>query len=124
MIDPGPASGEQLDVLCDALKGETITHILITHCHADHSGAADALKQRTGAPTCGMPRGAGAPSAEAKGPSGRSFVVPVAFDIPLQHGSQIKATAGRCRPSTRRAMHPITFASICPAKTFSSRAIT
>lgn len=90
VIDPGPASGEQLDVLCDALKGETITHILVTHCHADHSGAADALKARTGAPTCGMPRGASAPSAGAKGPSGRSFIIPVAFDIPLQHGSYIE----------------------------------
>ena len=90
VIDPGPASGEQLDVLCDALKGETITHIFVTHCHADHSGAADALKARTGAPTCGMPRGASAPSAGAKGPSGRSFIIPVAFDIPLQHGSQIQ----------------------------------
>ena len=89
VIDPGPASGDQLDVLCDALKGETITHILVTHCHADHSGAADALKERTGAPTCGMPRGADAPSAGAKGPSGRSFIVPVAFDIPLQHGGHI-----------------------------------
>ena len=90
VVDPGPASGEQLDVLCDALKGETITHILVTHCHADHSGAADALKERTGALTCGMPRGAGAPSAGAKGPSGKSFVVPVAFDIPLQHGACIE----------------------------------
>jgi glyoxylase-like metal-dependent hydrolase (beta-lactamase superfamily II) len=90
VVDPGPASGEQLDVLCNALKGETITHILLTHCHADHSGAADALKARTGAPTCGMPRSVGAPSAGAKGPSGRSFIIPVAFDIPLQHGSHIE----------------------------------
>jgi len=90
VVDPGPASGEQLDVLCDALKGETITHILVTHCHADHSGAAQALKERTGAPICGMPRGAGAPSAGAQGPSGRSFIVPVAFDTALQHGSQIQ----------------------------------
>ena len=47
VVDPGPASGEHLDVLFDALKGETITHILVTHCHADHSGAAEALKART-----------------------------------------------------------------------------
>ena len=90
VIDPGPASGEQLDVLCDALKGETITHILVTHCHADHSGAVAALKARTGAPALGMPRAAGAPSAGAKGPSGRSFIVPVAFDVALQHGSRIE----------------------------------
>ena len=90
VIDPGPAAGEQLDVLCDALKGETVSHILVTHCHADHSGAAEALKARTGAPTCGMPRPEGAPSAGAKGPSGKSFAVPVAFDSPLQHGGSIE----------------------------------
>ncbi len=89
VVDPGPASGEQLDVLRDTLKGETITHILVTHCHADHSGAAEALKERTGAPTYGMPRSASAPSAGAKGPSGKSFIVPVVFDVPLEHGSQI-----------------------------------
>lgn len=90
VIDPGPASGEQIDVLCDALKGETVSHILVTHCHADHSGAAAALKARTGAPTCGMPRPEGALSAGAKGPTGKSFIAPVAFDIPLQHGGGIE----------------------------------
>ncbi len=90
VIDPGPASGEQLDVLCDALGNEIVTHILVTHCHADHSGAAEALKARTGAPVYGMPRAAGQLSAGAKGPSGRSFIIPVAFDIPLQHGGRIE----------------------------------
>ncbi len=89
VVDPGPADGEQLDVLRDALAGETITHILVTHCHSDHSGAAEALKARTGALTCGMPRAAGDPSVGAKGPSGKSFVIPVAFDIPLEHGSKV-----------------------------------
>jgi glyoxylase-like metal-dependent hydrolase (beta-lactamase superfamily II) len=87
VVDPGPASGEQLDILAGALKGETITHILLTHCHGDHSGAVEALKAQTGAITCGMPRAANDPAIGAKGPSGRGFVVPVDFDIPLQHGS-------------------------------------
>jgi glyoxylase-like metal-dependent hydrolase (beta-lactamase superfamily II) len=56
VADPGPAEAGQLDVLMDALGGERITHILLTHCHADHSGAAGALRERTGALTCGMPR--------------------------------------------------------------------
>jgi glyoxylase-like metal-dependent hydrolase (beta-lactamase superfamily II) len=90
VVDPGPHPGEQLDVLLHALGGETVTHILLTHCHADHSGAAEALKQRTGSPTCGMPRAAGAPQAGAKGPSGRSYLVPVAFDAPLKHGDTIE----------------------------------
>jgi glyoxylase-like metal-dependent hydrolase (beta-lactamase superfamily II) len=89
VVDPGPHPSEQLDVLHDALKGETVTHILLTHCHADHSGAADALKERTGAPTFGMPRPESAPQTGAKGPSGRSYIVPVAFDIPLKHGDTI-----------------------------------
>jgi glyoxylase-like metal-dependent hydrolase (beta-lactamase superfamily II) len=89
VVDPGPAPGEQLDVLLDALAGETVTHILLTHSHADHSGAAEALKQRTGALTCGLPRPANAPQAGAKGPSERSYIVPVAFDIPLKHGDTV-----------------------------------
>ena len=90
VIDAGPEAGEQVDALCEALKGETVTHILITHCHGDHSGAAAALKARTGAPLCGLPRGAGHPGAHAKGPSGKSFIVPAAFDIALRHGSTVE----------------------------------
>jgi glyoxylase-like metal-dependent hydrolase (beta-lactamase superfamily II) len=89
VVDPGPASGEQLDILADALKHENVTHILLTHCHGDHSGAAEAFHTRTGAPTCGMPRAANDPASGKKGPSGRSFAVPVRFDIPLRHGDKV-----------------------------------
>ncbi len=91
VVDPGPASGEQIDLLLDALKGETIAHIFITHAHADHSGAAAALKQRTGALLCGMPRRADDPSVGAKGPTGGSFVAPVAFDIALKHWDRVES---------------------------------
>jgi glyoxylase-like metal-dependent hydrolase (beta-lactamase superfamily II) len=90
VVDPGPQPAEQIDVLLGALKGETVAQILLTHCHADHSGAADALRQRTGAPAYGMPRQADAPQAGAKGPSGRSYIVPVAFDVPLKHGDTVE----------------------------------
>jgi glyoxylase-like metal-dependent hydrolase (beta-lactamase superfamily II) len=89
VIDPGPVEGDHLDVLTDALKGETITHIVLTHGHSDHSGAVAALKGRTGAMTSGMARAAGDPAAGARGPSGRSFVTPVAFDLELRHGDRI-----------------------------------
>ncbi len=36
-----------------------------------------------------MPRRPSDPGAGAKGPSGRGFIVPVHFDIPLQHGSKL-----------------------------------
>ncbi len=87
VVDPGPASGEQLDALLAALNGEKVTHIFVTHCHGDHTGAVEALKARTGAKTYGMPRAAS--GVERKGPSGRSFVIPVHFDNPLQDGSRV-----------------------------------
>ena len=51
VIDPGPAPGEQLDMLCEQLSGERITHILLTHCHSDHSGAAELLQRAHGRAT-------------------------------------------------------------------------
>ena len=36
-------------VLLDILSKETVTHILITHTHMDHSPAAQPLKEATGA---------------------------------------------------------------------------
>ena len=60
VIDPGPALREHVDALLDALKGETVTHILVTHTHMDHSPAAAPLKAATGAPTWGFgPHGGG-----------------------------------------------------------------
>ena len=49
VIDPGPDSAEHMAVLLEALRGETITDIVITHTHRDHSPAAALLKQATGA---------------------------------------------------------------------------
>ncbi len=54
VIDPGPALPAHLEALEAALGDETVTHILITHTHGDHSPAAAPLKERTGAPTYGF----------------------------------------------------------------------
>ena len=60
VIDPGPLIDEHVEALKEALTGETITHILITHTHGDHSPAAAPLKAATGAKTYGFgPHGAG-----------------------------------------------------------------
>jgi len=60
VIDPGPMIAEHIEALQAALKGETVTHILITHTHADHSPAAAPLKQAWACPTYGYgPHGAG-----------------------------------------------------------------
>lgn len=53
VIDPGPDMPAHVDALLDGLKDETVTHILITHTHLDHSPAAAPLKAATGAETWG-----------------------------------------------------------------------
>jgi glyoxylase-like metal-dependent hydrolase (beta-lactamase superfamily II) len=60
VIDPGPALADHVSALLQALAGETVTHILVTHTHLDHSPAAAALKEATGAATYGFgPHGSG-----------------------------------------------------------------
>ncbi len=60
VIDPGPLLDEHVEALKAALKDETVTHILITHTHNDHSPAAAPLKAATGAKTYAFgPHGAG-----------------------------------------------------------------
>ncbi len=48
-IDPGPADERHVAALLAAVRGETVTHIFVTHTHRDHSPAAKALKRATGA---------------------------------------------------------------------------
>lgn len=51
VIDPGPIDDDHLQLIIEAAKGRTISHIIITHTHADHSPLAKKLKELTGAPT-------------------------------------------------------------------------
>jgi glyoxylase-like metal-dependent hydrolase (beta-lactamase superfamily II) len=53
VIDPGPALPEHIDALLQALRGETIERILVTHTHMDHSPASAEVKRASGAPTHG-----------------------------------------------------------------------
>jgi glyoxylase-like metal-dependent hydrolase (beta-lactamase superfamily II) len=57
VLDPGPDQPGHLDVLLNAVKGETVTHIFVTHGHMDHSPAARPLAAATGAKifACGTP---------------------------------------------------------------------
>jgi glyoxylase-like metal-dependent hydrolase (beta-lactamase superfamily II) len=49
IVDPGPEDAAHTRALLDAVRGETVTHIFITHTHRDHSPGARALKAQTGA---------------------------------------------------------------------------
>ena len=53
VIDPGPADPAHIAALIDSLKHETVSHIVITHTHSDHSPAAPALQAATGAKIVG-----------------------------------------------------------------------
>jgi glyoxylase-like metal-dependent hydrolase (beta-lactamase superfamily II) len=49
IIDPGPDDAAHVAALLDAVRGETVTHIFVTHTHRDHSPAAAKIKAATGA---------------------------------------------------------------------------
>ena len=53
IIDPGPDLEEHVDALVEAIAGRHVVAVLCTHTHRDHSPAARALADRTGAPVVG-----------------------------------------------------------------------
>src|SRR5579872_1136447 len=72
VIDPGPDLAEHVEALLRALRGETVSHILITHTHLDHSPAAAALKRATGARTFGYGRHGSGRAEDRAGIGGRT----------------------------------------------------
>jgi glyoxylase-like metal-dependent hydrolase (beta-lactamase superfamily II) len=53
VLDPGPEDAAHLAALLAATRGETVSHIIVSHTHRDHSPGAAALAAATGAPTYG-----------------------------------------------------------------------
>jgi glyoxylase-like metal-dependent hydrolase (beta-lactamase superfamily II) len=49
ILDPGPDDDVHVAALLDAVRGETVTHIFVTHTHRDHSPAVPKIKAATGA---------------------------------------------------------------------------
>jgi len=89
IIDPGPAIDEHVAVLLDAVRGETVTHLLVTHTHRDHSPACAAVKQATGAPTYGYgPHGAGKLERGVQVEEGGDMEFRP--DVPVRHGDVIE----------------------------------
>ena len=54
IIDPGPKDPQHIKALMSQLPGETISHILVTHTHSDHSAGTNLLQQACGAPSYAM----------------------------------------------------------------------
>ena len=60
VVDPGPADAAHIEAILRATAGETISHMLVTHTHMDHSPGCHLLAAYTDAPTYGYGRhGAG-----------------------------------------------------------------
>lgn len=77
VVDPGPDDPGHVERLLAAVRGETVSHIVVTHTHRDHSPAVPALKAATGALVVGC--GPHRPSREL-GP-GEGRVLDAAADI-------------------------------------------
>ncbi len=54
IVDPGPDDAAHIDALLHALRGESVSHILITHTHGDHSPGAGRVAAATGARVLGF----------------------------------------------------------------------
>ncbi len=85
VIDPGPMLPDHVDALLAGLGEETVSHILVTHTHADHSPAARLLRQRTGAPVFAFGPHAKESAGELEGGVDREFVP----DFLLDDGDEV-----------------------------------
>lgn len=54
VIDPGPLDEAHLEALLAAVEGRTVSHVLVTHTHRDHSPLARPFADRVGAPVLAM----------------------------------------------------------------------
>lgn len=72
VIDPGPNTTEHFDALKRALDGETISHVLVTHSHMDHSPLAHPLAEWAGC------------QVYAKGPA-----IPTESDVRMEAGDDL-----------------------------------
>jgi len=90
VIDPGPADPAHLEAVIQAIPGERIAMIVVTHSHRDHAAGAAALKRMTGAPIVGARAHAvaGAPQTRADA----SHALDYAPDQALVDGARV---AGR-----------------------------
>ena len=54
VIDPGPPDEAHLAALLEAVAGQSVSHVLVTHTHRDHSPLARPFADAVGAPVMAM----------------------------------------------------------------------
>ncbi len=90
IVDPGPSDPRHLDALLAAIRGERVRYVLVTHTHRDHSPAARALKDATGATIAGCAPYAPPADIRIVGPGlDASHDTAYAPDIALKEGERI-----------------------------------
>jgi glyoxylase-like metal-dependent hydrolase (beta-lactamase superfamily II) len=88
VIDPGPADEAHIQAILDATRGETITHILVTHTHMDHSPGCRLLLPHVEAKTYGYgPHGSGQDPENVKIEEGADLAFKP--DVEVRHGDII-----------------------------------
>jgi glyoxylase-like metal-dependent hydrolase (beta-lactamase superfamily II) len=91
LIDPGPEDARHLAAILAATAGRRITHILLTHTHHDHLDGLAALRQATGAITCGYGRVVANAGKSRESPAGGEYVeTSFAPDIVLRDGDTVR----------------------------------
>jgi len=92
VIDPGPNDPVHIEAILNAVKGETVSHIIITHTHSDHSPGAAPLKAATGAHIWGCgPHGHGRDKkADAEGVSAEGGDMDYAPDTLANDGDTLE----------------------------------
>jgi glyoxylase-like metal-dependent hydrolase (beta-lactamase superfamily II) len=90
VIDPGPDDPAHRRALIEAVAGETVTHVIVTHGHHDHSAGAMAFAAATGARSWGF----GRPDA-ARTVSVGAGHPPFLPDEPLAEGSVLEGPEWR-----------------------------
>ena len=93
VIDPGPQVPEHIEAIEAVVRGEQVSHILVTHTHLDHSPAARPLAEKTGAPIFafgphGSGRTAGLDDQEVEAGADRTFEP----DQRLAHGARLEGS--------------------------------
>ncbi len=100
VVDPGPDLSAHVEALLAALDGETISHLLVTHTHLDHSPACRPVQAATGATSYGFGRhGSGRIDAGVQVEEGadKDFVP----DVLLSHGDIVREINPLARAVTR-----------------------
>ncbi len=89
VVDPGPADDGHIQAILRATQGETITHMLVTHTHMDHSPGCRLLAEHTDAKTYAF-GGHGAGKVEAGVVVEEGGDMDFAPDVVVRHGESVE----------------------------------